>query len=187
MAAIAWIDLALLLDRVGFPSGDPLVRGLAVVDVESARKPDATNTVGNNPPSTDRGLWQLNSYWHAEVADACAFDPECASRAVLGISKNGSDYSQWVGSLHVNDKTHSALDVAKVAGDALARIKKLQAQVASLQASVDAVTADRDTLADELDEARKERDAVTAELDDALATLEQIGALADKITNGGTG
>lgn len=180
MAAVAWIDLGLLLDRVGFPSGDPLVRGMAVVDSESQRRPDATNTVGNSPPSTDRGLWQLNSYWHAEVSDTCAFDAECSSRSALTISRNGSDYTAWTGSLHVNDRTHSALDVAKVAADAVSRIKKLQNQVAALQANLTAVTADRDSILDDLDETAAERDTLESELAAARQALAQIESIAAK-------
>src|SRR5205807_638817 len=44
--------------------------------------------------SVDRGLWQINSFWHGEVTDACAFDPPCNARGTHTIWANGG-WSQW--------------------------------------------------------------------------------------------
>jgi hypothetical protein len=44
----------------------------------------------------DRGLWQINSYWHSEVSDAVAFDPVPAARAAFTISSGGGNWSPWV-------------------------------------------------------------------------------------------
>ena len=33
--------------------------------------------------SYDRGLWQINSYYHNEVSDSCAFQVQCNTAAVL--------------------------------------------------------------------------------------------------------
>lgn len=46
--------------------------------------------------NTDRGLWQINSYWHSEVSDATAFDPIPAARATYTISSHGGNWSPWV-------------------------------------------------------------------------------------------
>jgi hypothetical protein len=50
----------------------------------------------NTDCSRDRGLWQINSYWHSEVSDAVAFDPVPAARAAFTISSGGGDWSPWV-------------------------------------------------------------------------------------------
>ncbi len=43
----------------------------------------------------DRGGWQLNSCYHAEVTDACAFDLACAAQATDRISGGGADWTAW--------------------------------------------------------------------------------------------
>ena len=44
---------------------------------ESNFNPDAKN---QNPNGTlDRGLFQWNDYYHPEITDRCAFDPECSA------------------------------------------------------------------------------------------------------------
>lgn len=45
--------------------------------------------------SVDRGLWQINSYWHPEVTDAAAFDPKGAVSAAFHISHAFRDFSAW--------------------------------------------------------------------------------------------
>jgi len=49
----------------------------------------------NNVLYTDRGMWQLHSYWHAEVSDKCAYDPSCAAKEVFRITKGGREWGQW--------------------------------------------------------------------------------------------
>ena len=46
----------------------------------------------NSDGSIDRGLWQLNSRWHPEVSDACAYDPECNAKETFRISKQGTNF-----------------------------------------------------------------------------------------------
>lgn len=56
---------------------------------ESRWNPNATSSQG------DRGIAQINFISHAEVKDACAFDPECAIRWTAQRIKQG--YSdEWV-------------------------------------------------------------------------------------------
>jgi peptidoglycan hydrolase-like protein with peptidoglycan-binding domain len=71
------------------------VIAVAVALAESQGKNDATNTAGNHPPSEDRGLWQINNYWHPEVSDAQAFDPASAAAAAYRISGQGMDWNAW--------------------------------------------------------------------------------------------
>lgn len=68
---------------------------VAIALAESGLNTDATNTAGNSPPSTDRGVLQINSYWHAEVSDACAFNPACAFVEGYRISAQGTNFTPW--------------------------------------------------------------------------------------------
>lgn len=67
----------------------------AIALAESGGSTAATNTAGNSPPSTDRGLLQINSYWHKEVDDTCAFSPLCAMQAAYKISQQGTNFTPW--------------------------------------------------------------------------------------------
>ena len=88
-------DVAQIAYQAGF-RGAGLIYAVAVSLAEDGSgNPNATNTTGNTPPSTDRGLWQINSYWHPEVTDAMAFDPLSAAQAAFRISNGGTDWSQW--------------------------------------------------------------------------------------------
>lgn len=53
------------------------------------------NEGGSAPGSADRGIFQINSFWHNEVTDACAFDPVCNILAAYKISNGGKDWTQW--------------------------------------------------------------------------------------------
>jgi Lysozyme like domain/Ricin-type beta-trefoil lectin domain len=86
--------------------GGDLVIAVAVCVAESGGQPsvyycDGTGTVGYYPPvqcptgSYDRGLWQINSKYHPEVTDACAFRPQCNADAAYQISDQGTDFAPW--------------------------------------------------------------------------------------------
>ena len=45
--------------------------------------------------SDDRGLWQINSHYHSEVSDACAFQVQCNTAAAFLISDKGRNWSAW--------------------------------------------------------------------------------------------
>jgi len=49
----------------------------------------------NGTASYDRGLWQINSYYHNEVSDSCAFQVQCNTAAAFNISKKGHNWSAW--------------------------------------------------------------------------------------------
>ncbi len=49
----------------------------------------------NSDGSRDRGLNQINSYWHSEVTDKCAYDASCSTIAAYKISKQGTDFTPW--------------------------------------------------------------------------------------------
>ncbi|WP_460530553.1 transglycosylase SLT domain-containing protein, partial [Flindersiella endophytica] len=72
---------------------------MAVSLAESRCNPLA---VGQNGPtagcpsgSRDRGLWQINDCYHAEVSESCAFDPQCNANAAYRISSQGTNWSPW--------------------------------------------------------------------------------------------
>jgi lysozyme-like protein len=68
---------------------------VAIAQAESGLVTDARNQAGNTPPSTDRGILQVNSYWHPEVSDACCDDPACAFAAGYTLSAQGTDFTPW--------------------------------------------------------------------------------------------
>lgn len=81
-----------LAQAAGFTGTGALVIA-AIGEAESSGIPSNTHT--NSDGTIDRGILQINSYWHSEVSDTCAFDPQCAFSAAYRISNNGSDFSQW--------------------------------------------------------------------------------------------
>lgn len=67
-----------LAQEANFLWPDYLVR---LANCESTLKPNATNRSGNKPvQSFDRGVFQINSYWHKEVTDEQAYDLEWATK-----------------------------------------------------------------------------------------------------------
>ena len=78
--------------NAGF-SGQGLVISIAVSLAESSGWTQAV--LVDSDCSRDRGLWQINSYWHSEVSDAQAFDPPEAAQAAFTISSSGNDWSPW--------------------------------------------------------------------------------------------
>ena len=68
---------------------------VAVALAESGGRPDVVNTAGNHPASRDRGLWQINDYYHPEVSDAEAFNPVLAAREAYRISNGGTNWHPW--------------------------------------------------------------------------------------------
>jgi len=67
---------------------------IAVATCESGLDPKATlyNRASN---STDRGLFQWNNYYHPEITDEMAFNPEDATRLFCEAVKQGHLHSYW--------------------------------------------------------------------------------------------
>lgn len=65
---------------------DPDV-AVAVAHCESSLMPGAKSTTGGY--GLDRGLYQWNEYFHPEISDRCAYDPECATRAFCRAVRSG--------------------------------------------------------------------------------------------------
>lgn len=95
-------------------------RAVVAVAVGMAESYCRKNAVGHNPPtsgcprgSDDRGLWQINSCYHSEVSDHCAFTPRCNARAAKHISDRGRDWTPW--SAYNNGAYRQYLQVAQQA------------------------------------------------------------------------
>jgi len=100
--------------NAGFPN-DRLVTAVAVALAESRCNPDATGT--NTDGSRDRGLWQINSRWHPEVSDACAYDAQCNANEAYRISSQGTSWTPWT--TYNSGAYTSWLDEARAAVDRL--------------------------------------------------------------------
>ena len=84
-------DLLQLAQQAG-SGGDPQT----AVAVALAESGGDTQALGRNADgSRDRGLWQINDHAHAEVSDACAFDPACNAQAAYAISNGWTDFHPW--------------------------------------------------------------------------------------------
>lgn len=97
MATISDAAIASYARNAGF-AGNGLVMAVAIALAESGGVTNAVNynpANGRTPASTDRGLWQINSYFHKEVTDTCAFNPACCASAAYRISSGGSSWRQW--------------------------------------------------------------------------------------------
>ncbi len=93
--ALSYRAVAQLAKDAGIScSGDRIAVATAVAKAESSFRPTISNTVGN-AHGIDRGLWQINSYWHPEVSVACALSASCNARAAARISSRGTKWSQW--------------------------------------------------------------------------------------------
>lgn len=62
-----------------------------MIQCESTWNPEAFHY---NQGSIDRGLWQINSYFHPEVSKDCSYDPVCATREAIRIIKT-KGWSEW--------------------------------------------------------------------------------------------
>ncbi|GAA3433866.1 hypothetical protein [Kutzneria kofuensis] len=85
-------QLAKLAKDTGF-TGDGLVNAVAVALAESSGFTKAL--LVNENCTRDRGLWQINDYWHPEVSEQQAFDPAQNAKAAFDISDQGTRWDQW--------------------------------------------------------------------------------------------
>ena len=92
MAALTLAQAGAFASAAGF-SGESLATIVAIAQAESSLVTNARNT--NTDGSIDRGILQINNYWHSEYSDAQCDDPATAFRAGWLISTHGTDFSQW--------------------------------------------------------------------------------------------
>merc|ERR1719215_1485072 len=74
-------------------SGSNCATAVAVALAESSGNCKASHT--NSGGSIDRGLWQVNSKWHPECSDSCAYDCSCNAGCAKSISSGGKDWTPW--------------------------------------------------------------------------------------------
>ena len=91
-----------------------LVVAIAVAMAESSCNPRALNV--NSGGSRDRGLWQMNSVYHPEVSDACAFQIQCNADAAWNTSKHGTNWTPWSAYTNGSWKTYVAAAKAAISG-----------------------------------------------------------------------
>lgn len=77
-------------------------RAIVAVAVGMAESYCEKKAAAHDPPtsgcpngSVDRGLWQINSCYHSEVSDRCAYRAKCNARAAKRISDHGKDWTPW--------------------------------------------------------------------------------------------
>ena len=86
------VQIAQYARNAGF-HGHGLVISIAVALAERSGWTQAV--LVDSDCSRDRGLWQINSFWHSEVSDAQAFDPAGCASAAFNISSSGNDWTPW--------------------------------------------------------------------------------------------
>lgn len=92
---LTYAQVAQLAKAAGVPcTGERIAVAVAVAYAESSFRPRITNTQGN-AHGIDRGLWQINSYWHPEVSASCALSASCNARAMARISRQGTRWTEW--------------------------------------------------------------------------------------------
>ncbi len=67
---------------------------------ESSLDPNCVHKNSDRRKTIDRGLYQINNFWHAEISDKCCFDPECATRFFCKMAKAGRA-TEWYGAENV--------------------------------------------------------------------------------------
>ena len=88
MAILSAREIAWLVRNAG--GSDP-----TAVAVALAESGGNTAALHADIGSYDRGLWQINSKYHPEVSDSCAFSATCSTTAAKTISNNWTDFSPW--------------------------------------------------------------------------------------------
>lgn len=92
MATLSVQQAASYASAAGF-SGQALNIVIAIAQAESSLNTQARHV--NAGGSVDRGILQINNVYHAEVSDACAYDPACAFGAGYKIASGGSNFTPW--------------------------------------------------------------------------------------------
>ena len=91
-----------LITRICKEQGIEPELGLAVAECENLRWPgdffDPKRTLINSPRSIDRGVFMINNFYHPQVTDDQAFDPEFATKWFCQMVKGGN-LNAWSASM----------------------------------------------------------------------------------------
>ena len=93
MAKLDPAEVVRLCRVAKFGSNQKIATALAICWAESNLRSDATHT--NTDGSVDRGIAQMNSKYHPEVTETCAFDPLCSLKEMYRISAEGTQWTSW--------------------------------------------------------------------------------------------
>jgi len=67
-----------------------------VIQCESGGDPNAHAVNWDNKAGVDRGIWQLNSYYHPEISNECSYDYKCATYEAIRIYREwGNSWNAW--------------------------------------------------------------------------------------------
>lgn len=116
-----------------------------------------------DPPGKgiDRGLMQINSFWHPDVSDTCAYDPDCNIAAAVQIRKDwGGSFEAWTA--YKNGSYLAFMPEAEIAIEAQLRLRTL---ARAEDAEKEAIQAEVDRLTHELELMRAARLAMEAEIE----------------------
>lgn len=94
-------------------AGIDITKAVALNKCEGNFKADVVVPVKNKlgqVTSYDRGQWQINSYYHKEVSDTCAYDLICSTREFIRIQQQ-KGWSEW--NAYGNDCYKRELDKIK--------------------------------------------------------------------------
>jgi hypothetical protein len=69
-----------------------------LIEHESGWQPDRmAYNIGKKGVTVDRGIVQINDYWHDEVSNECAYNYRCAIKELVRIRKADGNFNQWHG------------------------------------------------------------------------------------------
>lgn len=110
--------------RYAFAAGFDSENAVTIVCIALAESGGDDAARNWNPPtpdapngSLDRGILQINDYYHWEVSDACAYNAACSFREAFRISYGGLEYGAWYAYVY---RTHLAFE--RRVREALARM-----------------------------------------------------------------
>jgi hypothetical protein len=87
---LTYAAVAKLAKGAGIGCGSNLVKAVAVAAAESGRYQYAY--LQNTGCSIDRGIWQINSYYHPKYS---SFDLSTNAKGMVSISSKGTNWSPW--------------------------------------------------------------------------------------------
>jgi len=92
-----WAETAkYIIDQFKEEGKEATIEALIISYRESKWNKRALND--NGEKGIDRGVWQINSKWHPNVKDECAFDVVCATREAKRIWREWKGWTAWVAS-----------------------------------------------------------------------------------------
>jgi len=92
-----WAETAkYIIDQFKEEGKEATIEALIISYRESKWNKKALND--NGEKGIDRGVWQINSKWHPDVKDECAFDVVCATKEAKRIWREWKGWTAWVAS-----------------------------------------------------------------------------------------